>query len=71
MQTLHVRTNEQVMTKILTFIDSLSRIGDEIEVLDNNIYAYEKKYIDKALTDVREGNVYTIKEVEKELLDAG
>jgi len=71
MQTLHVRTNEQVMTKILTFIDSLSRVGDEIEVLDNNIYAYEKKYIDKALTDVREGNVYTIKEVEKELLDAG
>jgi hypothetical protein len=71
MQTLHVRTNEQVMSKILTFIDSLSRGGDEIEVLDNKIYAYEKKYIDKALTDIRKGNVYTIEEVEKELLDAG
>ncbi len=71
MPTLHVRTNEQVMTKILTFIDSLSKKGDEIEVLDNKIYAYEKKYIDQALKDISEGKTYSIEEVEKELLDTG
>lgn len=71
MATLHVRTNEQVMTKILTFIDSLSRKGEKIEVLDNKIYAYEKKHIDQALKDISEGKTYSIEEVEKELLDAG
>lgn len=71
MPTLHVKTNEQVMTKILTYLDSLSRKGDEIEVLDNKIYAYEKKHIDQALKDIREGRIYSIDEVERELLDAG
>jgi len=71
MPTLHVKTNEQVMTKILTFLDTLSRKGDEIEVLDDNIYAYEKRYIDQALEDIREGRTYSIDDVERELLDAG
>ena len=71
MQTLHVRTNDQVMTKILTFIDDLSRKGDEIEVLDDQIYAYEKKYIDRALKDISEEKTYTLEEIEMELLDAG
>jgi hypothetical protein len=59
------------MTKILTYLDSLSRKGDEIEVLNNKIYAYEKKHIDQALKDIREGRTYSIDEVERELLDAG
>lgn len=71
MPTLHVKTNEKVMTKILTFLDTLSRKGDEIEVLDNNIYAYEKRYIDQSLEDIREGRTYSIADVERELLDAG
>jgi len=32
MPTLHVKTNEQVMTKILTFLDSLSGKGEAMEV---------------------------------------
>ena len=70
MQTLRIKTNEQVMTKILDFIDNLSKQGDEIEVLDNQIYAYEKQQIDQALKDIEDGKTYSIDEVEKELLNA-
>ena len=70
MQTLHIRTNDQVMTKILDFIDNLSRQGAEIEVLENQIYAYEKQQIDQALQDIEEGKTYSLDEVEKELLNA-
>ena len=70
MQTLRIKTNEQVMTKILDFIDTLSKQGDEIEVLDNQIYAYEKQQIDQALKDIEDGKTYSIDEVEKELLNA-
>jgi hypothetical protein len=70
MQTLRIKTNEQVMMKILDFIDNLSKQGDEIEVLDNQIYAYEKQQIDQALKDIEDGKTYSIDEVEKELLNA-
>lgn len=70
MQTLHIRTNEQVMTKILDFIDNLSRHGAEIEILENQIYAYEKQQIDQALQDIEEGKTYSLDEVEKELVNA-
>ncbi len=70
MQTLHIKTNEQVMTKILDFINNLSRQGDEIEVLENQIYSYEKHQIDQALQDIEEGKTYSLDEVEKELLNA-
>jgi HEPN domain-containing protein len=64
MLTLRVKTNEQVMAKISTILDTLSRKGDEIEIMDNAIYAYEKRYIDRALEDIREGRTYSIEDVE-------
>ncbi|MCU0286564.1 MAG: hypothetical protein MUF15_09205 [Acidobacteria bacterium] len=69
MQTLHIQSNEQVMTQILDFIDNLSRRGAEIEILDNQIYDYEKQKIDQALQDIENGKVYSLNEVEKELLN--
>jgi hypothetical protein len=70
MQTLHIKTNEQVITKILDFIENLSKQGAEIEVLDNKIYDYEKQLIDRSLKDIEEGKTYAIDDVEKELLNA-
>lgn len=70
MQTLHIKTNEQAMTKILDYIETLSKEGVEIEVFDNEIYDYEKQLIDRSLKDIEEGKTYSIDEVEKELLDA-
>ncbi len=71
MQTLHLKTNELAMAKILSFIDSLAQKGEEIELLDNKTFAYEKRQIDKALKEVADGKLYSIEEVEKELLYAG
>ncbi len=70
MQTLHIKTNEQVITKILDFIEDLSKRRAEIEVLDNKIYDYEKQLIDRLLKDIEEGKTYSIDDVEKELLNA-
>ena len=70
MQTLCIQSNEQVMTRILDFIANLSKQGDDIEILDNQIYAYEKQKIDRALQDIEEGKTYSLDEVEKELLHA-
>ena len=36
---------------------------------DNQIYAYEKQKIDRALQDIEEGKTYSLDEVEKELLN--
>ena len=69
MQTLHIKTNEQVITKMLDFIDGLSKQGAEIEVLDDKIYDYEKQLIDRSLKDIEEGKTYSIDDVEKELLN--
>ncbi len=71
MPLLHVKTDEQAMNKILGFIDTLSRDGAKIEVLDDKIYAFEKTHIDRALKDIEEGKIYSIDEVEQELVGAG
>ncbi len=71
MQTLHLKMNEQVMGRILGFLDTLSREGADIEVLDDVTYRYEKHHIDHALKDIDDGHVYSFEEVEKGLLDAG
>ena len=68
MPIIHVKTDEQAMTRILGFIDTLSKEGANVELLDNKIYAYEKKQIDRSLKDIEEGKIYTIDEVERELV---
>ncbi len=70
MQTLHVKTNEQIMTRILDFINTLSREGADIELVDDRVYAFEKGLIDRGLQDIRNGETYSIEEVEQELLRA-
>ncbi|MCK4765685.1 MAG: hypothetical protein KAW12_26030 [Candidatus Aminicenantes bacterium] len=70
MPVIHVKTNDEVMPRILGFIDTLSREGADIEILDNKIYAYEKKQIDRSLQDIENGKIYTIDEVERELVGA-
>ena len=40
-----------------------------MEVLDNKRYNYEKRLIDQSLKDIKEGNTYSIDEVENELLN--
>jgi len=37
---------------------------------DNQIYAYEKRKIDRALQEIEDGKTYSLDEVESELLNA-
>jgi predicted metallo-beta-lactamase superfamily hydrolase len=69
MQTIHVKANERMVARILDFINTLSKEGEEIEILDSKILAFEKYYIDRSLQDIEEGKVYPIEEVEEELLN--
>lgn len=69
MQTIHVKANERMVARILDFINTLSQEGEEIEILDGKILAFEKYYIDRSLQDIKEGKVYPVEEVEKELLN--
>lgn len=69
MQTLHVKTNAQIMTRILNFINSLVRDGAEIEIIDDKVYNYEKRMIDQALKDVQAGRTYSFDEVGKKLIN--
>lgn len=71
MPVIHVKTSDQAMIRILGFIDTLSKEGADVELLDNKIYAYEKKQIDRSLKDIEDGKVYSIDEVERELVGAG
>ncbi len=70
MQTLHIKANQSEIAKILSTINSPAQKGEEIELPDNKTFTYEKKEIDRALKDVEEGKLYTIDEVERELLNA-
>jgi hypothetical protein len=70
MQTLCIKSNEQVMTGFPDFIADLSQQGVEKETPDNQIYAYEKQKIDRALQDIEEGKTYSLDEVEKELINS-
>jgi hypothetical protein len=70
MQTLHLKTNEHVMNRILGFLDILSKEGAEIDVLDDLSYRYEKKHIDIALDDIKNGTISSFEEVKAELLSA-
>jgi hypothetical protein len=69
MQTIHVKANERMVARILDFINTLSKEGEEIEILDSKILAFEKYYIDRSLQDIEEGKVYPLEEVEEELLN--
>lgn len=66
-QTLHLKTSEQVMTKVMDFLNRLSKQGADIEIIDNKVYEYEKNLIDQSLRDIEEGRTYSIEEVEKRL----
>ena len=43
---LHIKTDENTAVEILQLINKLSAAGANIEVIDNRIYAYEKKQIE-------------------------
>ena len=65
--TLHLQASESVSEKILSFLESLSKQGEKIEIIDDAVYKFEKEGILKGLQQIEEDKTYTSDELLKEL----
>jgi len=65
--TLHLQASESVSEKILSFLESLTKQGEKIEIIDDTVYKFEKEGILKGLQQIEEGKTYTSDELLKEL----
>ena len=65
--TLHLNASESVSEKILSFLESLTKQGEKIEIIDDAIYKFEKEGILKGLKSVEEGKIYSADELLEEL----
>lgn len=53
--TLHLNVSESVSQKILSFLESLSKQGESVEVIDDSLYKFEKVGIIKGLQQLDDG----------------
>ena len=65
--TIHLQASESVSEKILSFLESLTKQGEKIEIIDDAVYKFEKEGILKGLQQIEEGNTYTSDELLEEL----
>ena len=65
--TLHLNVSKSVSQKILSFLESLTKQGESVEIIDDSIYKFEKTGILKGLEQVENGNVYSSDELLEEL----
>ncbi len=65
--TLHLNASESVSQKILSFLESLTKQGESIELIDDSIYKFEKNGILQGLKQIENGEVYSSDELLKEL----
>ncbi|MBL4730702.1 MAG: hypothetical protein JKY28_04990 [Sulfurimonas sp.] len=65
--TLHLTASESVSHKILSFLESLTKQGESIEIIDDAIYKYEKAGILKGLEQVEKNNISSSDELIEEL----
>ena len=65
--TLHLNASESVSQKILSFLESLTKQGESVEIIDDSIYKYEKAGILRGLEQIENGNIYSSEEILEEL----
>jgi len=65
--TLHLNASESVSQKILSFLESLTKQGESVEIIDDSIYKYEKAGILKGLKQVESGEMYSSEALLEEL----
>jgi len=65
--TLHLNASESVSQKILSFLESLSKQGESIEIIDDSLYKYEKNGILKGLQQLENGEFISTEEILKTL----
>jgi len=65
--TLHLNASESVSQKILSFLESLTKQGESVEIIDDSLYNYEKAGILKGLNQIENGEFSSSDELLKEL----
>ena len=65
--TLHLNMSENVSQKVLAFLESLTEKGEQVEIVDDTLYQYEKKGILKGIQQLENGEVYSSEELLDEL----
>jgi len=68
MQTLLLRADEKVLEKIVAVINQFSKEGNNIEILNSDIFEKEKAMITNALEQEKKGNTFEHNDVWNELL---
>ena len=65
--TLHLQASESVSQKILSFLESLTKQGEKVEIIDDAVYKFEKEGISRGLKQIEDGKAYSSDELIKEL----
>jgi hypothetical protein len=65
--TLHVNASESVSQKILSYLESLTKQGETVEIIDDKIYQYEKNGVLKGLEQMENEEFVSSNELLKEL----
>ena len=65
--TLHLSASESVSKKILLFLESLTKQGENVEIIDDSIYKFEKEGILKGIKQMENNEFSSSDELLKEL----
>jgi len=65
--TLHLSASNSVAEKILSFLESLKKEGESVEIIDDTLYKYEKDGILKGLSQAQKGELFSAEELIEEL----
>jgi len=65
--TLHLNASESVSQKILSFLESLTKQGELVEIIDDSLYKYEKAGISKGLSQIDKGEFSSSEDLLEEL----
>lgn len=65
MTTLHLNVSEGLVESIYSFLDSLPKDGESVEIIDDKLYQYEKDGILRGLEQLKDGDVYLSDDVLK------
>ncbi|MCD6259384.1 MAG: hypothetical protein J7J31_07255 [Helicobacteraceae bacterium] len=65
--TLHLNASESVTQKILSYLESLRKQGESVEIIDDSLYKFEKSGILKGLEQVQNDQICSSEELLEEL----
>lgn len=65
--TLHLNASESVTQKILSYLESLKKEGESVEIIDESLYKFEKRGVLKGLEQVQNDQICSSEELLEEL----